>query len=87
MSHGKMIGCALRHIFKYLMGERYDTKPDAQGNPGTGCHHLAQAAWNLLALMFYDVRGIGDADLPDAPNNKGGCLPTWVEPEKGKSDG
>lgn len=64
-----MIGCVGRHIAKFLIGERYDAE--------TGCHHLAMAAWNILALMSYDLRGIGTVDLPgveaapwsdDAPN-------------------
>ena len=56
MKWGKMIGCALRHTFRFVVGERYD--------PETGCHHLAMAAWNMLALMSYDLRGIGENDLP-----------------------
>ena len=50
------VGCCLRHLTKFVMGERYD--------PETGCHHLAMAAWNLLALMTYDIREIGEDDLP-----------------------
>lgn len=50
-----MIGCALRHIYKFAAGERYD--------PETGCHHLAMAAWNVLALMSYDLRRIGENDM------------------------
>ena len=51
-----MVGCALRHIFKFCVGERYD--------PETGCHHLFMAAWNCCALASYDLRGIGDNDIP-----------------------
>lgn len=58
MAWSKMIGCTFRHMMKFLRGERYDAE--------TGCHHLAHAAWNLLALMSYDVRGIGADDLPRA---------------------
>ncbi len=57
MVWGKMIGCASRHMLKFCCGERYDVE--------TGCHHLAMAAWNLLALMTYDLKGIGDNDLND----------------------
>ena len=56
MPWSKMIGCAKRHRLKFEAGERYD--------PETGCHHLAMSAWNLLALMVYDIRGIGENDLP-----------------------
>lgn len=50
------VGCAFRHLLKFLCGERYD--------PETKCHHLAMAAWNMLALMSYDLRKIGENDLP-----------------------
>lgn len=56
MLWSKMVGCALRHTFKFVIGERYDAE--------TGCHHLAMAAWNLLALMSYDLRETGINDLP-----------------------
>lgn len=55
MDWSKCVGCALRHTFKFACGERYDEE--------TGCHHLAMAAWNMLALMSYDIRGIGQNDL------------------------
>jgi hypothetical protein len=49
------VGCALRHILKFVCGERYD--------PETGCHHLFMAAWNCCALATYDIRRIGENDL------------------------
>jgi len=52
-----MVGCATRHLFKFVCGERYD--------PETGCHHLGMAAWNILALMSYDLREIGENDIPE----------------------
>ena len=55
MSWCTVVGCALRHTFKFIAGERFDQE--------TGCHHLAMAAWNLLALMSYDIRGVGENDL------------------------
>lgn len=59
MAWSKCVGCALRHIFKFVCGERYD--------PETGCHHMAQAAWNCLALMSYDIRDIGEDDRVGGP--------------------
>ena len=50
-----MVGCTLRHLYKFIAGERYDKE--------IGCHHLAMAAWNLLALMSYDLKGIGEDDI------------------------
>jgi hypothetical protein len=55
MKWSYLIGCAFRHTIKFICGERYD--------PETGCHHLAMVAWNVLALMTYDIRGIGENDL------------------------
>ena len=55
MTWSTMVGCALRHTLKFMCGEKYDVE--------TGCHHLGMAAWNLLALMSYDLREIGTNDL------------------------
>jgi len=57
MKWGKMIGCGMRHVFKFVCGERYDRE--------SGCHHLLHASWNFLSLMSYDLRGIGENDLPN----------------------
>jgi hypothetical protein len=59
-----MIGCAKRHVNKFMAGERYDGLEFDLEKGTTGCHHLAMAAWNILALMSYDVRGIGKNNLP-----------------------
>lgn len=57
MKRSYPIGCIKRHVNKFLAGEQYDEE--------TGCHHLAMAAWNCLALMSYDIRGIGENDIQD----------------------
>ncbi len=51
-----MVGCIFRHLMKFLMGERFD--------PETGCHHMFMVAWNACSLASYDIRGIGENDLP-----------------------
>jgi hypothetical protein len=66
MDWGKLIGPLRRHLNKFLSGHSYDTEPDAEGRPGTGCHHLALVAWNALALMSYELRGIGTDNLARA---------------------
>lgn len=58
MKWSKMVGCTTRHLLKFICGEKYDIGPG-----GTRCHHLLLAAWNILALFSYDVRGIGENDL------------------------
>jgi hypothetical protein len=61
MDWSKVLGPMRRHIDKFLTGEQYDIGTPEE--PGTGCHHLAMVAWNALALMSYDIRGIGTNDI------------------------
>jgi len=64
MGWASMIGCMKRHINRFLAGERYDGEEFDLDKGTTGCHHLAMVAWNALALMSYDLRGIGTNDFP-----------------------
>ena len=57
MPWSKMVGCARRHLYQWLRGESYDKE--------THCHHLAHVAWNVLALMSYQLRTVGENDLPE----------------------
>lgn len=54
MAWSKVFASLQRHINTWQSGETYD--------PETGCHHLAMAAWNALALMSYQIRGLGEND-------------------------
>lgn len=56
MPWSELVGSAKRHIELWLSGESTD--------PETGCHHLAHAAWNCLALMTYHAFGLGVDDRP-----------------------
>lgn len=58
MKWSTCLGCLLRHLYKFMRGHRYDDGPG-----GTGCHHMICVSWNALALMSYDLRGIGENDL------------------------
>lgn len=40
-----------RHLMEYMKGERVDSD--------TGCFHLAQCAWNCIAMLWYDKHGKG----------------------------
>lgn len=62
-----MVGCMKRHLTKFLVGERYDGDEFDKEAGTTGCHHLAMVAWNALALMSYDLRDVGNNDLPELP--------------------
>lgn len=64
MPWSTMVGCMKRHVNKFLAGERYDGDEFDLEKGTTGCHHLAMVAWNALALMSYDLREIGENDLP-----------------------
>jgi hypothetical protein len=55
MNWSRILGSGLRHVVYYIAGQKYDKE--------TGCHHLAMAAWNFLALMSYELREIGENDL------------------------
>ena len=65
MGWGSMIGCIFRHTLKFMAGERYDGAGYDKKAGTTGCHHMAMAAWNCLALLTYDLRNKGQNDLAD----------------------
>jgi hypothetical protein len=48
------LGALLRHISRWACGEDRD--------PETGCLHLAHAAWHCLALLTFNMRGLGTDD-------------------------
>ena len=56
LSYSETLGSLHRHLDSWLSGERYDKE--------TKCHHLGHVAWNALALMTMELRGIGKDDLP-----------------------
>ena len=49
-------GSALRHIFAFWEGQEMDSE--------SGIHHLAHAIWNLAALRYYQLHGLGEDDRP-----------------------
>jgi hypothetical protein len=54
MPWGKVLGPLLRHLFKWMIGEKVDAE--------SGQLHIAMVAWNALALLTYELRGIGTDD-------------------------
>jgi len=56
-----LIGASLRHVFKWVTGENVD--------PETNTNHLANAAWHLLAIVEFELRG--KVGLDDRPLKKG----------------
>jgi len=54
MPWSKVIGPLLRHLFKWMMGQKIDEE--------SGQLHSAMIAWNAIALLTYELRGIGHDD-------------------------
>jgi len=55
MEHSRVLSSSKRHQNLWEGGETWDKE--------TKAHHLAQAAWNLLVLMTYELHGLGRDDL------------------------
>jgi len=47
MKWGKIFSAAMRHLWKFWLGEKCDEE--------SGLHHLAHAAWNCLILLEYTI--------------------------------
>lgn len=54
MDHSRLLDASLRHIYKYTDGIDVDDE--------SGQSHLAHAACNLLFLMYYKEKGLGNDD-------------------------
>lgn len=54
----RLIGSTLRHLFAWSRGEDKD--------PESGLNHMAHAACNVLFLLTFVVRGVGDDDRAKA---------------------
>lgn len=55
----------MRHMMAYLKGERID--------PESGLQHLAQVAWNAIAMLYYDKHDMGKfPNVTSDPNE--GCV-------------
>jgi hypothetical protein len=57
MDWSRVFGSLLRHTWKFWRGEERDAE--------TGCHHMAMAAWNAIALCTYALRGVGKDNRPE----------------------
>jgi len=54
MAWSKVLGPLLRHLFKWMVGHEVDEE--------TGQRHIAMVAWNAIALLTYELRGVGTDD-------------------------
>lgn len=55
LNWSRLADAAGRHKLCYLSGERVDSE--------SGLSHIAHVAWNELALLEYELRGLGKDDL------------------------
>ena len=58
MPWSQCLGPLMRHLFKWMAGERLD--------PETGLSHMTHVAWNAIALVTYELRKIGTDDVRPA---------------------
>ena len=58
MDWSRLLGASLRHLSSYSQGQRVD--------PETHLYALAHAICNLLFLLAYEKRMVGNDDLPTA---------------------
>jgi len=54
MRWSKVLGPLLRHLFRWMSGKERDEE--------SGQRHISMVAWNALALLTYELRGIGTDD-------------------------
>jgi len=63
MSYSRTLGCALRHLFKWAAGHKWDEE--------TGLHHLSHAAWNVMALLHFELMPERYGEFDDLPDYSG----------------
>jgi len=59
MNYSQMMEPLERHYMQWSMGNTTD--------PDTKCHHLSQVIWNAIALLTYELRGLGVDDRHKLP--------------------
>lgn len=59
IAYSRIVGALHRHLAAWFQGERYD--------PENGQPHLASVAWNALALLAYELRGMNGGSFDDRP--------------------
>lgn len=52
----------MRHLTSWYSGEDYDGEPGEPGDGKSGELHLTCAAWNVLVLLAFTLRGRKDLD-------------------------
>jgi hypothetical protein len=55
MKWSRLMDAAERHLLAYNKGDRIDEE--------SGLSHLAHVAWNIMALLDYEVNKVGEDDL------------------------
>ncbi len=63
MKYSECLRALKSHMTKWEKGEIYDDEL-------TDCRHLAMVAWNAIALLVYEIRGIGENNIPGQVQKK-----------------
>jgi hypothetical protein len=58
MSMSRLFGALMRHGWKWMRGETYDSDPKT----GAIHHHMIQVAWNAFAIYTLDKRNLKQYD-------------------------
>jgi len=61
MRYGTCVRALKSHLNKWEKGAEFDEEL-------TECRHLAMVAWNALAILTYQLRGVGTDDRPRIQN-------------------
>lgn len=64
IAYMRVVGALLRHLFAWVRGEKND--------PENGQPHLASVAWNALALLTYELRGMNGSEFDNRPKGTHG---------------
>jgi len=59
IAYGRVIGAAFRHLTKFWMAK---LRGESAIDPETNCHHLSEAACEILFALAYELRGMTQFD-------------------------
>ena len=62
ISYMRVVGALLRHLFAWIKGTTFDKD--------NGQRHISAVAWNAIALVAYELRGMNGGRFDDRPFGK-----------------
>lgn len=70
MKWSRLMDAAQRHLLQYNKGNRIDDESKIS--------HLAHVAWNIMALLEYEVNKVGEDDLFKGYDKKNDTMPVSI---------